>query len=185
MVTILGRQIVKKTGEAFREFFDHLKSVSPRRRVLRENPETAQQCQVRWLAQNGSVAPPVDIDGDPRPMDGNGDGTLVADMGAEEISLPSSSSSSSSSAAPTATAATATPTATAATASGAAGSLSRPESSGLRLAPAKRKIRQRHCSVGRLRQAYSNRAGRVIRQSPSPGATRRRGTQVKLVVGRR
>ncbi len=35
-----------------------------------------------------AFAPPVDVDGDPRPMDGNGDGTSVADMGADEIPPP-------------------------------------------------------------------------------------------------
>jgi beta-lactam-binding protein with PASTA domain len=56
---------------------------------------------------------------------------------------------------------------------------------GLRLAAAKRKIRQRHCSVGRIRRVHSRRVGRVIGQSPRPGAVKRRGFPVKLVVGRR
>jgi beta-lactam-binding protein with PASTA domain len=58
---------------------------------------------------------------------------------------------------------------------------------GLRLAAAKRKIRQRHCSVGRVRRARSRRSlrGRVINQNPRPGALRRRGFPVNLVVGRR
>jgi hypothetical protein len=57
---------------------------------------------------------------------------------------------------------------------------------GLRLGAAKRKIRQRHCSVGRVRRAHSRRSlrGRVIRQSPRPGAVRRRGFAVRLWVGR-
>jgi beta-lactam-binding protein with PASTA domain len=56
---------------------------------------------------------------------------------------------------------------------------------GLRLAAARRKIRQRHCSVGRVRRAHSRRVGRVIRQSPRPRAIKRRGYPVALVVGRR
>jgi beta-lactam-binding protein with PASTA domain len=58
---------------------------------------------------------------------------------------------------------------------------------GLRLAAAKRKIRARHCSVGRVRRARSRRSlrGRVINQNPRPGSLRRRGFPVKLVVGRR
>jgi len=57
---------------------------------------------------------------------------------------------------------------------------------GLRLAAAKRKIRQRHCSVGHVRRAHSrqSRRGRVIAQSPRPGVRRLRGTRVNLVVGR-
>jgi beta-lactam-binding protein with PASTA domain len=39
--------------------------------------------------------------------------------------------------------------------------------------------------VGGIRRAHSRRAGRVIRQSPSPGALRPRGARVSLVVGRR
>jgi len=58
---------------------------------------------------------------------------------------------------------------------------------GLKLGAAKRKVRARHCSVGRVRRARSRLAlrGRVIRQSPRAGAVRRRGFPVKLVVGRR
>jgi beta-lactam-binding protein with PASTA domain len=58
---------------------------------------------------------------------------------------------------------------------------------GLRLAAAKRKIRRRHCSVGRVRRVRSRRSlfGRVVRQTPRPGQVRRRGFPVKLVVGRR
>ena len=62
-----------------------------------------------------------------------------------------------------------------------------PRAIGLRLAAAKRKIRARHCSIGRVRRARSRRAlrGRVINQSPRAGAVKRRGFPVKLVVGRR
>jgi subtilisin family serine protease len=57
---------------------------------------------------------------------------------------------------------------------------------GLRLGAAKRKIRRRHCSVGRVRRAHSRRPlrGRVIGQSPRPAAGRRQGFPVRLVVGR-
>jgi beta-lactam-binding protein with PASTA domain len=61
-----------------------------------------------------------------------------------------------------------------------------PRAIGLRLVVAKRKIRARHCSVGKVRRARSRRGlrGRVISQSPRAGAVRRRGFPVKLVVGR-
>jgi hypothetical protein len=55
---------------------------------------------------------------------------------------------------------------------------------GLRLAPARRRIKARHCSVGRIRRVHSRRVGRVIRQSPRPGVVKRFGAPVKLVVGR-
>jgi hypothetical protein len=55
---------------------------------------------------------------------------------------------------------------------------------GLRLAPARRRIRARHCSVGRVRRARSKRVGRVIGQKPRPGTVKRRGFPVNLVVGR-
>jgi beta-lactam-binding protein with PASTA domain len=56
---------------------------------------------------------------------------------------------------------------------------------GLRLRPAKARIRRAHCSVGRIRRARSRRVGRVIAQNPRAGKIRRRGFPVKLVVGRR
>jgi beta-lactam-binding protein with PASTA domain len=56
---------------------------------------------------------------------------------------------------------------------------------GLTLTRAKVKIRSKHCSVGRIRRAQSRRVGRVIGQSPRPGAIKRRGFRVNLVVGRR
>jgi beta-lactam-binding protein with PASTA domain len=56
---------------------------------------------------------------------------------------------------------------------------------GLRLGQAKRRIRAKHCSVGRIRRAHSSRPGRVIGQRPRAGAVRRRGFPVNLVVGRR
>jgi len=60
-----------------------------------------------------------------------------------------------------------------------------PRAIGLKLAKAKTKIRRAHCSVGTVRRAHSRRIGRVIGQSPRPGAVKRRGFPVKLVVGRR
>jgi beta-lactam-binding protein with PASTA domain len=56
---------------------------------------------------------------------------------------------------------------------------------GLRLAPAKSKIRRAHCSVGRVSRAHSRRVGRVLKQSPRAGAIKPRGTKVSLTVGRR
>jgi hypothetical protein len=56
---------------------------------------------------------------------------------------------------------------------------------GLRLGAAKRKIRQRRCSVGRIRRARSRRVGRVIGQRPRTGAIKPRGYPVALTVGRR
>ncbi|HET7857291.1 MAG TPA: PASTA domain-containing protein [Gaiellaceae bacterium] len=56
---------------------------------------------------------------------------------------------------------------------------------GLRLAAAKRKVRQHHCSVGAVVRRRSRRVGRVIGQRPRPGTIKRRGGAVVLVVGRR
>jgi hypothetical protein len=56
---------------------------------------------------------------------------------------------------------------------------------GLRLSVAKARIRKANCSVGQTRRAKSKKIGRVIVQSPRPGARRARGARVKLVVGRR
>jgi beta-lactam-binding protein with PASTA domain len=56
---------------------------------------------------------------------------------------------------------------------------------GLTLSRAKAKIRAKHCSVGRIRRAHSRRVGRVIGQSPRPGAVKPAGSRVSLVVGRR
>jgi beta-lactam-binding protein with PASTA domain len=55
----------------------------------------------------------------------------------------------------------------------------------MRLKTARRAIRRRNCSVGRIRRVRSRRAGQVLRQSPSAGAIRPRGFSVRLVVGRR
>jgi Tol biopolymer transport system component len=58
---------------------------------------------------------------------------------------------------------------------------------GSRLAAARVRIRRAHCSLGSVRYRRSVRRGwgRVLSQSPRPGAIRRRGARVKLVVGRR
>jgi Calx-beta domain/PASTA domain len=56
---------------------------------------------------------------------------------------------------------------------------------GMTLRRARGRIRARHCSVGRIKRARSRRVGRVVRQSPRPGAVRARGARVNLVVGRR
>jgi glucose/arabinose dehydrogenase len=56
---------------------------------------------------------------------------------------------------------------------------------GLRLATARSRIRRAHCRVGRVRQQRSSRArGRVVAQSPRPGARRARGSRVHLTVSR-
>jgi Tol biopolymer transport system component len=58
---------------------------------------------------------------------------------------------------------------------------------GLRLATARRKVQHAHCRVGHVYRAHSRRSrvGRVIRQSPSPGAVRSTGWRVSVVIGRR
>jgi Tol biopolymer transport system component len=58
---------------------------------------------------------------------------------------------------------------------------------GTRIAVARKRIARAHCSVGSVRRihAAARRAGKVIRQSPRPGAVRPRGAKVSLVVGRR
>jgi len=56
---------------------------------------------------------------------------------------------------------------------------------GLRLATARTRIRRAHCRVGRVRRQRSSRArGRVVAQTPRPGARRARGTLVHLAVSR-
>jgi hypothetical protein len=60
-----------------------------------------------------------------------------------------------------------------------------PKVRGKMLKAARRAIRRANCSLGRVRYARSGRArGRVIAQSPRPGARRPRGTRVSLVVSR-
>jgi serine protease AprX len=56
---------------------------------------------------------------------------------------------------------------------------------GLRLRRAKQRIRRANCSVGRIRRVPARGVGRVVSQSPRPGAIRLRGFRVRLVVGRR
>jgi glucose/arabinose dehydrogenase len=56
---------------------------------------------------------------------------------------------------------------------------------GLRLATARTRIRRAHCRVGRVRRQRSSRAsGRVVAQTPRPGARRARGARVHLSVSR-
>jgi PASTA domain len=60
-----------------------------------------------------------------------------------------------------------------------------PRVRGKQLKAAKRSLRSAHCSVGRIRRARSSQArGRVISQSPRPGARRPSGSRVNLVVSR-
>lgn len=60
-----------------------------------------------------------------------------------------------------------------------------PRVNGKLLKAAKRAIQRAHCAVGRVRLARSTRArGRVLSQSPRPGARRPGGTRVNLVVSR-
>lgn len=56
---------------------------------------------------------------------------------------------------------------------------------GLQIKVARRLIRLAGCSVGRLRPKQSSSEGRVLAQSPRPGATRPLRAKVDLVVGRR
>ena len=60
-----------------------------------------------------------------------------------------------------------------------------PRVAGLRLNPARTKIRRAGCSLGRVRRARSRFVGRVLRQSPRPGVVRAQWSRVHLVVGRR
>ena len=60
-----------------------------------------------------------------------------------------------------------------------------PRVQGKALAAARRAIRRAHCSVGRVRHARSRRAkGRVVSQSPRPGARKAIRAKVNLVVSR-
>ncbi|HET7856698.1 MAG TPA: PASTA domain-containing protein [Gaiellaceae bacterium] len=56
---------------------------------------------------------------------------------------------------------------------------------GLRLTPARARIRRAGCRTGRVRRARSRRVGRVLAQNPRAGTRRPRGARVNLVVGRR
>jgi uncharacterized delta-60 repeat protein len=56
---------------------------------------------------------------------------------------------------------------------------------GMRLVRAKKRIRARHCAVGRIRRASSRRPrGRVVRQSPRAGLRKPLRSRVSLVVSR-
>jgi hypothetical protein len=60
-----------------------------------------------------------------------------------------------------------------------------PRVQGKKVAVAKRAIRRAHCSVGRVRYARSRRAkGRVVSQSPRPGARKAIRAKVNLVVSK-
>jgi hypothetical protein len=61
-----------------------------------------------------------------------------------------------------------------------------PKVIGRTLSQARQRIRARHCSVGRISRVRSRRSirGRVMRVNPRPGAVRRRGFPVSLVIGR-
>lgn len=56
---------------------------------------------------------------------------------------------------------------------------------GLRLAVARKRIGRANCLVGRVRRARSQKAGKVLSQSPKAGSVRTRGAKVNLVVGKR
>jgi hypothetical protein len=56
---------------------------------------------------------------------------------------------------------------------------------GLRLVRARARLRQAHCSLGRVRRTRSRRVGRVLGQTPRRGSVRPAGYPVRLVVGRR
>jgi PASTA domain len=57
---------------------------------------------------------------------------------------------------------------------------------GKTLGQARQRIRARNCSVGRIRRVRSRNSirGRVIGETPRPGAVRRRGFPVTLLIGR-
>ena len=61
-----------------------------------------------------------------------------------------------------------------------------PKLRGKTLSEARRELRSRHCTLGRVRRAYSwrLRAGRVVSQRPAPGTRRARGSVVSVTVSR-
>jgi beta-lactam-binding protein with PASTA domain len=61
-----------------------------------------------------------------------------------------------------------------------------PKVKGKTLAAAKRAIKSRHCSVGKIKRASSRKVkkGHVISQKPRPGSRLKRGAKVNLVVSR-
>jgi beta-lactam-binding protein with PASTA domain len=61
-----------------------------------------------------------------------------------------------------------------------------PKVTRVKLREARRRILRSNCSVGRIsrRRYWPWYIGRVIQQSPGPGAVRPAGTPVNLVVGR-
>jgi beta-lactam-binding protein with PASTA domain len=62
-----------------------------------------------------------------------------------------------------------------------------PKVVGLKLARAKKRIRARHCRVGKITRKHASPRlrGRVIRQRPKAGRTLRNGARVNLTVGKR
>jgi hypothetical protein len=61
-----------------------------------------------------------------------------------------------------------------------------PKVKGKTLAAAKRAIKSRHCSVGKIKRASSRKVkkGHVISQKPKPGSRLKHGAKVNLVVSR-
>jgi hypothetical protein len=60
-----------------------------------------------------------------------------------------------------------------------------PRVRGLSLSAAKRKIRNAHCKVGKIRKVKKRKyAGRVVKTSPGAGARRPAGTKVTIYVGK-
>jgi serine/threonine-protein kinase len=61
-----------------------------------------------------------------------------------------------------------------------------PKLKGKKLAAAKKAIKKAHCGVGKVTKKNSSKKnkGKVISQSPRPHAVKRKGTKVKLTVGK-
>ncbi len=60
-----------------------------------------------------------------------------------------------------------------------------PKLKGLTLKKAKAKLKRAHCSLGKATKKRSRvRKGRVIAQTPKPGAVRKNGARVNVVVSR-
>jgi hypothetical protein len=61
-----------------------------------------------------------------------------------------------------------------------------PRVRGMKIAPARKTLRAAHCNLGRVTKAKAarSRRGRVVTQSPKPGADRTAGSPVAIVVGK-
>jgi beta-lactam-binding protein with PASTA domain len=61
-----------------------------------------------------------------------------------------------------------------------------PKLKGKKLAAAKKALKKAHCAVGKVTKKKSSKKnkGKVISQSPRPHAVKRKGTKVKLTVGK-